>query len=386
MYTKYIKMASNQGNLKRDIIGSNVQIKGVEIIDEKRNIKNIHSAILGSVYSRSNLTIPVNPTSVGRPGSIAYNSTTESLMISNGTSWNGAGNNLPGSVLVFKPGTTDTNNNVFGVWQDLYNVLVTIEGPKTINFDDAELPFDDPIVIPAGTWNMEDVTWEVKLCSLHTPPTLFTRIEISDGATVHGLCGISGPLIVDYKGTTVPAFIFNTAPESRHASFDMSYGAQLLCSGTQPFFRIDAGFCEIITTYSSKIYGVSPPSQFGNPVSTVPPILINDADAQLILVLGSACLVEDNTLNGTLGFVLFIRLVPGAITSVPPVQPFYTGGLGVSSLYTSPDTYVRAVAPTSTDDESKGYKIGDMWIDNIGNKFYVAISVASGSALWNGPY
>lgn len=58
-------MASNFSNLKRDIIGRNFQIKGTEIIDENRNLKNIRSAKIGSLTVRKDTTINGNLTVQG---------------------------------------------------------------------------------------------------------------------------------------------------------------------------------------------------------------------------------------------------------------------------------------------------------------------------------
>ena len=296
---------------------------------------------------------------------------------------------LPGSVLVFRPGFTPNMNNIFGDWQSLYNAAVKIDGPKTIHFDDCLLSFGEPIIIPPGQWDMSHVTWTSEVCMLHSLPAIFTKINVSDGATVNGLCGIEGPILVNYFGTTEPAFIYNTLSNSRAAAFVMSYGAQVMCSGTQPFWRIDGGFFEIILIFSAKIYGIAPPAHF-NPVSTVAPIHFNDNANDLVIVaLGDSCVLEDNTIsnNGVLNNTLLIlRIETGAITSVPPVQPYFAGALVITSDYTSPDTYVRSIPPTNVDDNSKGYKIGDMWIDNNTNKFYVAVNINTGSAIWNGPY
>lgn len=297
-----------------------------------------------------------------------------------------SGVNLPGAVLVYRPGFQPNANNIFGDWQSLYNATLSVAGPKHIYFDDMLLPFGDPIVIPPGAWNMQDVSWVVKLCMIHTPPDIYTKIQISNGATVHGLCSIVGPMLVDYKGTTEPAFIFNTLPQSRSAAFVLSFGAQIMCSGTQPFWRVDGGFAEIIQLFQSRIYGVAPAADPGNPVSTVPPIATNDASAQMICVLSAGCTFENNVVSGTTGFVLLVRLESGVITSVPIVQPYYSGGIQLTSAYTSSDTYTRGIAPTNTDDSNAGYKNGDQWIDTGANFIYFAIDTNPGSAIWNGPY
>jgi hypothetical protein len=325
--------------------------------------------------------IPINPASVTSLGSIAYDSGSKTIISSDGNTWSPSGSSFPGTTLVFRPGYTGSAyDNIFGSWTELYTKLLTIETIKNIYMDDTLLPFGDPIVIPPGIWDMKDVTWFVKLCRVHTFPVIFTFITISDGATINGLCGISGPIVVTYEGTgTNAAMTFNTPPDGRHAAFSLGLGTTIVAAGTQPFMRVSSGFAEIITLFSSSINGPS-----GSPSSSVQPLDVS-AGAQLIIVLGVSCSLQDDAVSGA-GITNCIRISTGAITSVPPVQPASTGGFFLGSTYTSPDTYQRPIPPVATDDDMKGYKVGDLWIDTTASMLYTAISVSTGTALWHGPY
>ena len=243
-------------------------------------------------------------------------------------------------------------------------------------FDDSLIGIGDPIIIPPGTWDMTNVVWYVKICSLNTPPNLFTQINISDGATVNGLGGISGPIMATHFGTTSAAITLSTLPFSRQAAFYLTDGAQIASGGTQPFVRLVEGFAEVITQFANILYGT-------DTISTVPVVSADDA-SQLIIVLGVDCTLEDNAVGGT-GNILCVRLTPGTHTSIPPVQTL-PGTFSVGSTYTNSDTYQRPGAPTNTDDDSKGYKIGDLWIDTGSSMLYTSLNVTLNSAVWHGPY
>lgn len=49
-------------------------------------------------------------------------------------------------------------------------------------------------------------------------------------------------------------------------------------------------------------------------------------------------------------------------------------------------TYQRGGAPTNIDDETKGYKIGDIWIDTGASTLYTALDVSTDAAIWHGPH
>lgn len=46
--------------------------------------------------------------------------------------------------------------------------------------------------------------------------------------------------------------------------------------------------------------------------------------------------------------------------------------------------YERTFAPGAGDDETEGYKNGDVWIDTAARAFYIAVDVSTGAAVWSG--
>lgn len=343
-------------------------------------MRNVSDKFQDSSVTTNRNVIPINPVTIAPKGSIAYEDQNSSLLTSNGTVWSSVGSFFPGTTLVFRPNYTgNTYDNIFGSWIDLYSKLQTIPAPKSIFMDDSLLPFGDPIIIPPGNWDMSGTLWYHDICSVHAPPPIiFTQILISDGATINGICGFSGPMIISYAGTTGPAITLDTTPSSRHAAIKLEYGAQITTTGTQPFLRLIDGFAEIITNFAAVIFGTT---------STTPatvPTLDVAAGTQLIIVLGAQSTLEDNSISGP-GSALCVRLIPGCITSIPPVQTLVPTFF-ITSVYTSPDTYTRSFPPNINDDESVGYKIGDLWIDtSAGNALYIAVLVSTGAAVWRGP-
>jgi hypothetical protein len=337
----------------------------------------------GTITINGNIAIPVDPVNIGDEGSLAYNSTSQSLMYSNGNAWRGAGSNLAESILVYQPGyALQSSQNVFSDWNDLYTTLQTIPGSKFILFSDESLPYGDPIIIPPGNWDMTNTTWRGNLYNIHTPDLVFTQINISDGATVNGLGEIDGPILVTYFGTTTPAITVNTIPFSRAAALVVGGGARIACLGTQPFIEVTDGFYEIITVFGSQIYGIPavPPPPF-EPYSTVQPLSAINGST-LIIVISPGCFINDNSLSGD-AFTFFIRLAPGAVITIPLAQPAFSGTYAISSVYTSPDTYQRTVNPTPADDDTVGYKIGDQWVNTLTNRTYTCVNNFTAFAIWN---
>jgi len=47
-----------------------------------------------------------------------------------------------------------------------------------------------------------------------------------------------------------------------------------------------------------------------------------------------------------------------------------------------PRVWLKTAAPGVNDDETKGYRAGDRWIDQTNQDEYAAIKVPAGSAVW----
>lgn len=55
----------------------------------------------------------------------------------------------------------------------------------------------------------------------------------------------------------------------------------------------------------------------------------------------------------------------------------------IQNLYAQLPTVVTdTVPPTSTDDETDGYQLGDRWYDTVGENEYVCISAEADAAVW----
>jgi hypothetical protein len=351
-------------------------------------LTKVLTATTGTLSVTGNISVPSNPSSVGSAGAIAYDATNQSLIYSNGAEWRGAGSTLPGATILFKPNYAGpTSRNIFSDWSELCTAILNIDGPKIIVFDDSLMAPGDPIIVPAGNWDMTDVIWSARLSSIHTFPILFIQVNLSDGVIVNNLEGVQGPILITFFGTVVPAITVNTTISDRKAAFTLSYGARVACLGTQPFLRSTGGFYEVILLYSIQIYGipVGPPPP--NPYSLTPVFEVTDnsVNTLFVCVMSNGSIIEDNTFGG-IGTTAFVRLTPGVVFSIPIVQPLLTGTVSLTSVYTNPDTYQRTVAPTNLDDDSIGYKIGDCWVNTAANVYYTCVANAGGSAIWNGPY
>lgn len=99
-------MASNHGNLNRDIIGGNLYIKNSEIIDSKRNIKNIKKATIGSMHIKKDLNVN---------GEI----TTTKLLIKDPSN--------PTNVYLFGPSTLETGS-LAAYYPNVIPALISISG------------------------------------------------------------------------------------------------------------------------------------------------------------------------------------------------------------------------------------------------------------------
>lgn len=271
-------------------------------------------------------------------------------------------NEINGIVLVYRPGGI-RKNNIFPSWTELYAQLQTMDGTKVIQIDDSII---SPVVIPSGTWNLQMATFYVSLCSIHDPSgTGITSVPIviSDGTILQNVCGFDGPLdLQNYNMSSVPITI--TAPQ---VVIYLRNGAQFSNFSTLPMVNSPNNFAEVILQFGSKIIAGTSPSLQSNPGQT------------FIIAADSFSLIEDNIMTG--GDFGIVRLAPGVITSVPPVQPAATSVV-VQSFYTSPDTYFKIGAPTVTDDDSKGFKVSDIWNDTVGVQLYMAFNVSTGSAVW----
>lgn len=294
-------------------------------------------------------------------------------------------NPFPGEILTYKPNSgVNGVQNVYSDWKSLYSSLLTIQGPKIINFDDSLLPFGDHIIIPSGEYDMEDTLWTTTFCLIHTTLSPFNiltpSVDLVDGVKINGLCGVVGPLAIYYYGTTEPAMTIN-APVNTRGSFILNEGANIFCMGSQPFIHLENGLFEFIIFSVGRV----------NYSATTKIIKISNNSALLIPIFSGAFLEDDTIEGGASTTLLIVKLAPGSnlSTSTNPdflsVQPSFLGNMQIVNTYTNPDVYNRALAPIATNDNTQGYKIGDTWVLN-NTDYYVAVDVFSGAAVWKGPF
>lgn len=347
-------------------------------IDSKRNIFANDITINGYATMNGNFLLPAVSTVAG---SLSYNPNNQQLVIGDGT----AGQNIlasgGGTILTYRPGYTGSSTNgVYGNWDDMYSDLQKIHTSKVIEFDDSLLISGDPITIPTGNWNMSDTRWYSHLCRFTGVPVFSgVQIEIGDNTTIDGLCEVSGTLRITYTSTTNPAItakagtIYNY---ERNAIVSFTNGTVIACTGTQPFVKIEDVFYEVVTLFGVRFLNGGTP--------------IIQADTNFpnagIIVLGSSCELEDNVVSGN-GALVLLRYSPGNNVTIPLQQPITgTGTIIIQNNYTTSDTYQYITNPTLNDDSDIGYKVGDTWINTSTKKYWVAVDVSVGGAVWNGPY
>jgi len=279
-------------------------------------------------------------------------------------------------VFTFCPNYVGTNSLIFSTWTALYTQFSKVTGPKVIYFNGT----GGTLIIPPGTYNMDDTTWEICFSDFTTIGTTVPRqhVVIQNGVTFTGhLCSISGPFAIEYQGTSSPAFLYNLDTTNRNG-FVMERGAGIFCTGTQPFIKITS------TAPSSFIFLLDNGASLGlssNP-STVPIILVDNIFC-IIDTFGYA-VVSDNSISGNAQFIL-VSLSPGLVKGdgqpfeYPSFQPAITGSLGYARFYNL--VFQKTVAPTVNDDQQY-YNVGDTWINIITNDIYICTNNSSGSAIW----
>jgi len=336
-------------NIKRDIITDTISVRDTLILPQTQRLVK---------------------------GGLSYNPLNDVIQYSDGLVTRGVGTSLPGGTFVFRPHYVGpTSNNIFGSWAELCDAIKVDTGTiKCIAFDRSLMVDDEHFVIPVGEWDMTNISWKIDLCMLQQPPVeIFNLIDVSDGATLNGLCGINGPMMVLYNSTVQPAITVSLETDATMSAILLTSGASIICTGTQPFLKLVQGFYEIIMNISPTI---------GN--GLVPVIDVVNG-AQLIVPMFGRAVITDNSFSGA-GAVFFISLTPGNEISIPLVQPNITGTKEISMNYTCPDVYKRIVNPVATDDQTVGYKIGDMWVNTSIDKYFTLVRSDVGAAVWNGPY
>jgi len=118
----------------------------------------------------------------------------------------GAGAGVAASVLVFRPGGVAAAN-IYTTWPTLMAALVTLDGPRTIEFDDSIV---SPCVIPAGgPYDMTDTLWRGL-----EGRVVGSYVQIANGASFTGLRRFQRNLFIENTNAAV-------SPVADLANFDM---------------------------------------------------------------------------------------------------------------------------------------------------------------------
>jgi hypothetical protein len=118
----------------------------------------------------------------------------------------GAGAGVAASVLVFRPGGVAAGN-IYTTWPTLMAALITLDGPRTIEFDDSIV---SPCVIPAGgPYDMTDTLWRGL-----EGRVVGSYIQIANGASFTGLRRFQRNLFIENTNAAV-------SPVADLANFDM---------------------------------------------------------------------------------------------------------------------------------------------------------------------
>ena len=127
----------------------------------------------------------------------------------------------------FQPGGT-RSKNTYTDWAELMLAIAKTDGTKELLFDDSF----GLISIPPGGYDMTDVRWQGP-----SDQTLRVLVTIPEGVSFTKFRYMEGFIEVDFTGLTPPVSDFSGIPDVVR----LLPGATIKCSGTGPFFFIDAG-------------------------------------------------------------------------------------------------------------------------------------------------
>lgn len=307
-------------------------------------------------------------------GGISYNDALGVPQYSDGTdTYVLATGSSGGSTLIYRPNYTGNDPNVFAQWSDLVARSTQLQTPKYIYFDNSLIVDPStPMVVPAGTWDMTGVTWIKHVSTLQQAPNVYTKVTVEDGATLNGLYGIDGPLEVTYDSSTQNAITLTLTADSRACGFLLTNFALLICPGTYTFMFVSG-----TGRFDLQISKYGMVGDFTNPIFEY-----EDVDFELILFTSAR--VAANSIIGTNG-TLQVTILASDVSISYPIDANFPGVplVNVSTRSTSfTQRHLKNVDPAGTDTTTKGYGIGDTWINTVTDKFFVMVQ----SGIWNGPY
>lgn len=213
------------------------------------------------------------------------NLTPQPLVIYGGASSVSTATEQPRTTFVFRPGGTATQN-VYTTWPTLMTALDSVQGGKTILFDDS---LSSPCTIPAGgPYAMADTEW----LALNGGPSV--AITVSAGVSFTGLRRFRGNMSVTCEAVgPISDFVAND-------QVFLSEGANIVANGAGvPMFDGAAIPGAITVTFF-----LDSNATFGGGGFTDEVIDWTFVGSTLALSLGSGVVINPNTLNVDIGVVL----------------------------------------------------------------------------------
>lgn len=277
-------------------------------------------------------------------------------------------------------------------WERVFALLSRSTVPRTLYLDPtdaADMLDPSPFVVPRGNYDMSNVTIAV---STQWSPVIALAgfsvvLVVEDGATFNKLLTLEGPFIVEYRGTSTPAVRLDISKLDTNVY--MKLGATVVCSGSQPFWQ----FFDSTSTSSQKGTVVLDTGSFLLLASNE---VVDNVDVDVDIIMVNYCVLGDNTLSSTAGgsyTILFndplalnnLSPAPGLPIPFDPTpitgnQPAVFGGISLVDTSIRPKSVTPGRIPLATDDNTAGFKVGDMWVD--AGVVYAATGVATGAAVW----
>lgn len=260
----------------------------------------------------------------------------------NDASGGGGGGGTPGisNCLIYQPGGGSAGPGTFDTWSDLITALGLLRadasggGCYTIQFDDQ---FVSPAVVPAGAYNMTDVTWEGRADGFGA------FVELAEGSSFAGLRRFEGYLQVTNLNTTAPAVI-----DLLNGGIVTLHGAVLeTVTGGQPFFGLAAlgpGDTVVFELYETSQIGASP--------LVAGPVIDAPAGATVFIgTEGASAIAVPGAVVGAVGATL--QRASSSLATVNTVYPNWLGTIDpprldvAPSLVPTPYLLAPAVAPVS---------------------------------------
>ena len=229
---------------------------------------------------------------------------------------------------IFRPDGT-ARDNVYTDWASLYADVIAAEGARMIVFDNTVT--GGVITIPAGTYNMEDVSWgmggvlNVGKWGLQTDATI--QVRIPDNCVIQNLYHIEDVTILNQN--TVQAPLQYTSGDSEILRTRGSFiGADSGTPGAQHTIDVSNG---------TDLKIIAQGTQFSpNSIRS-----IRVASASSIQLEFYTSSIQDGGLTGP-GTVTAVSLDTNSYMSIAPTDhPLFTGTLPVSTTLLSDSSYVK---------------------------------------------